>query len=213
MIQALIGTHGCTAHQQTEAMARPREFDEEEVLQAALRLFWERGYEGTSVNDLLQATKLTKSSLYRTFGSKETLFWCVVRRYQRDFLDFRHQALAEPTPRRIAERLLDGMVELHSGGLNPMGCLELNTSLAGSVESESIRQELVRGREEFRVRLRDRFEETRAVAPLPPGMTSDDAAALIVSLIQGLAVQAKGGTSRDTARRVARAVLLSWPES
>ena len=57
------------------------------------------------------------------------------------------------------------------------------------------------------------FEETVAMAPLPPGMTSDDAASLIISLIQGLAVQAKGGVSRETARRVARAALLSWPES
>jgi AcrR family transcriptional regulator len=194
-------------------MARPREFDEDEVLQAALRLFWEKGYEGTSLDDLMTAMRLTKSSLYKAFGSKEALFWRVVERYQRDFLDFRHAALAEPTPRRIAERLLDGITDLHSGEVNPVGCLELNTALAGSQDAESIRRELIRGRELFRLKLRDRFEETAATAPLPPGMTSDDAASLIISLIQGLAVQAKAGVSLETARRVARAALLSWPES
>jgi len=194
-------------------MARPREFDEDEVLHTSLRIFWEKGYEGTSLGDLMEATRLTKSSLYKAFGSKEALFWRVVERYQRDFLDFRHAALAEPTPRRIAERLLDGIIELHGGKVNPVGCLELNTSLAGTAESEPIRRELIRGRELFRLRLRDRFEETKAAAPLPPGMTSDDAASLIISLIQGLAVQAKGGTSRETARRVAKSVLLSWPEA
>ncbi|HEY4267281.1 MAG TPA: TetR/AcrR family transcriptional regulator, partial [Galbitalea sp.] len=193
-------------------MGRPREFDEDEVLQAALRLFWEKGYEGTSLDDLMAAMRLTKSSLYKAFGSKETLFWRVVERYQRDFLDFRHAALAEPTPRRIAQRLLDGVIELHCGRVNPVGCLELNTALAGSTASESIRQELIRGRELFRVRLRERFDETKVVAPLPPGITSDDAASLIISLIQGLAVQAKAGSSRETARRVVRAALLSWPE-
>jgi AcrR family transcriptional regulator len=194
-------------------MARPREFDEDEVLQAALRLFWEKGYEGTSLDDLMAAMRLTKSSLYKAFGSKEALFWRVVERYQREFLDFRHAALAEPTPRRIAERLLDGITDLHSGEVNPVGCLELNTALAGSQDAESIRQELIRGRELFRLRLRDRFEETAATAPLPPGMTSDDAASLVISLIQGLAVQAKAGVSRETARRVVRAALLSWPEA
>jgi AcrR family transcriptional regulator len=194
-------------------MARPREFDEDEVLKAALRLFWEKGYEGTSLDDLMAAMRLTKSSLYKAFGSKEALFWRVVERYQRDFLDFRHAALAEPTPRRIAERLLDGIVDLHSGKVNPVGCLELNTALAGSNDAESIRQELIRGRELFRLKLRDRFKETAARAPLPSGMTSDDAASFIISLIQGLAVQAKAGASRETARRVARAALLSWPES
>jgi AcrR family transcriptional regulator len=161
----------------------------------------------------MAATDLTKSSLYKAFGSKEALFWRVVERYQREFLDFRHGALAEPTPRRIAERLLDGITELHSGEVNPVGCLELNTALAGSRDAESIRQELIRGRELFRLRLRARFEEAMAMAPLPPGMTSDDAASLIISLIQGLAVQAKAGVSRETAHRVARAALLSWPES
>jgi AcrR family transcriptional regulator len=194
-------------------MARPREFDEDEVLQAALRVFWEKGYESASLGDLLEAMGLTKSSLYKAFGSKEALFWRVVERYNRDFLGFRLDALAEPTPRRIAERLLYGMTELHSGERTPNGCLELNAALACSTVTEPIRQELVRNRERFRVQLRDRFEETVATAPLPPGMTSDDAASLIISLIQGLAVQAKAGVSRETARRVVRAALLSWPES
>jgi AcrR family transcriptional regulator len=155
----------------------------------------------------------TKSSLYKAFGSKEALFWRVIERYQRDFLDFRHEALAEPTPRRIAERLLHGMTELHNGELTPVGCLELNAALACSADAEPIRQELVRTRELFRLRLRDRFEETVATCPLPPGMTTDDAASLIISLIQGMAVQAKGGVSRETSRRVARGAPLSWPES
>jgi len=193
-------------------MARPREFDEDEVLQAALRIFWEKGYESTSLADLLQAMGLTRSSFYKAFGSKETLFWRVVERYQRDFLDFRHEALAEPTPRRIAERLLYGMTELHSGRRAPVGCLELNAALACSADTEPIRRKLVRARERFRVRLRKRFDETVAACPLPPGMSSDDAASLIIALIQGLAVQAKGGFSREASRRVVRAALLSWPE-
>jgi hypothetical protein len=63
----------------------------------------------------------------------------------------------------------------------------LRNSLADSKDAESIRRELVCGRELFRLRLRDRLEETVAMAPLSPGTTSDDAASLIISLIQGLA--------------------------
>lgn len=192
-------------------MGRPREFDEDEALEAALRLFWEKGYEGTSLGDLVGAMGLKKASLYKAFGSKESLFWRVVERYNRDFLGFRLEALSEPTPRRIAERLLHGVTELHNGGRTPRGCLELNAALACSAVTEPIRRELLRNRERFRRELRDRFEETGG--PLPPGMTGDDAASLIVSLIQGLAVQAKAGVSREVARRVVRAALLSWPES
>ncbi|AMB87614.1 TetR family transcriptional regulator [Pseudomonas agarici] len=194
-------------------MARPREFDENEVLQAALQVFWEKGYEGTSLSDLLEAMGLTKSSLYKAFSSKEALFRRVVERYYRDFLGFRQEALAEPTPRRIAERLLYGMTQLHSAELTPPGCLETNAALACSTDAELIRLELARNRERFRLKLRDRFEETVAVGPLPPGMTCDDAASLIVTLIQGMAVQAKAGFSREASRRVVHAALLSWPES
>ncbi|ANF57747.1 TetR/AcrR family transcriptional regulator [Halotalea alkalilenta] len=194
-------------------MARPREFEEDQVLQAALQVFWDKGYEGTSLSDLLEAMGLTKSSLYKAFGSKEALFRRIVERYYRDFLGFRQEALAEPTPRRIVERLLYGMTELHRGALTPPGCLETNAAVACSADAEPIRLELARNRERFRLQLRDRLEETAAAGPLPPGMTSDDAASLIVSLIQGLAVQAKAGVSRETARQVVRAALLSWPEA
>ncbi len=93
-------------------MARPREFDEDQVLQKALHVFWHKGYEGTSLADLLAGMGLTKSSLYKAFGSKEALFRRVIARYHRDHLGFRREALNEPTPRRIVERLLNGMVAL-----------------------------------------------------------------------------------------------------
>ena len=76
---------------QTIRMARPREFDEE-VLRRALHLFWDRGYEGASRSDLVDGMGLTKSSLYRAFGSKEGLFR---RALESDHLGFRHDALAE----------------------------------------------------------------------------------------------------------------------
>jgi len=69
-------------------LASQSSFDEDEVLQAALRLFWEKGYEGALLSDLMAAMGLTTSSLYKAFGSKEAHFWRVVERYQRDFLDF-----------------------------------------------------------------------------------------------------------------------------
>ncbi|HWX48425.1 MAG TPA: hypothetical protein VNZ61_10250 [Roseomonas sp.] len=105
------------------------------------------------------------------------------------------------------------MTELHSSEQTPNGCLELNGALACSAATEPIRQELVHNRERFKVQLRDRFEEAVATAPLLPGMTSDDAASLLISLIPGLVVRAKAGFSREASRRVVHAGLLPWPES
>lgn len=177
-----------------------------------MHVFWQKGYEGTSISDLMDAMGLTKSSIYKAFENKERLFGRVVERYHRDYLGFRQEALAEPTPRRIAERLLTGMSDLHYDDLTPPGCLEANAAVACSTDAEPIRLELARNREGFRLQLRDRFDETSKVSPLPLGMTSDDASSLVFTLIMGLAVQAKAGVDREASARVVRAALLSWAD-
>ncbi|MBB5711853.1 AcrR family transcriptional regulator [Sphingomonas xinjiangensis] len=79
-------------------MAPPRKYDENEVLDIVLWLFWERGYEGTSLSDILAATNLTKSSLYLVFGSKESLFPRALERYDREYLQFRRAPLESGRP-------------------------------------------------------------------------------------------------------------------
>jgi len=192
-------------------MGRPREFDEDEVLDKALQVFWAKGYEGASLSDLLGAMGLTKSSLYKAFGSKEDLFRRTSERYSRDYLAFRHEALAEPTPRRIVERLLLGLIELQTGDDTPPGCFEVNGALACSSGSEPIRRQLARSRNQMQRQLRERFEATGDAGPLPAGMTSDDAASLVVTLTQGMAVRAKSGATRAELRRIVQAALASWP--
>ncbi|WP_223960308.1 TetR/AcrR family transcriptional regulator [Paraburkholderia sabiae] len=198
--------------QRNPEMARPREFDEEVVLEQALHVFWDKGYDSTSLADLQEATGLTKSSLYKAFESKEGLFRRVVERYHRDHLGFRVLALAQPTPKRIAEALLDGIVDLHTGKNTPSGCLVTLAALACSADARVLGDELSESRNAFERRLRVRFESVRQAGPLPPGMTSNDAAAFVSTFIQGLAVQARGGATRRQLRLLVAAVLKTWPD-
>jgi len=115
------------------------------------------------------ATGLTKSSIYAAYGSKEGLFLQAVERYHRDYLRFRQRALEEPTPRGIAEQLLQGMVNLHINSKTPRCCLEVNAGLACAPETESIREKLAKNRTAIRSMLRKRFEATADTAELPPG--------------------------------------------
>jgi AcrR family transcriptional regulator len=193
-------------------MARPREFDEDAVLEKALRVFWENGYEGASLNELLSSMGLTKSSLYKAFGSKENLFRKVREKYGREYLVYQREALAQSTPRKIAEHLLIGTVELHCGKTTPLGCLETNGALACSDENEAIRLELARSRDRLRSLLRKRFDATREQGSLPAGMSSDEAALLLATLVQGMAVQAKGGVAKKDLLRLVGCTLLNWPE-
>lgn len=193
-------------------MSRPRTFDESVALQAALGSFWRYGYEGASVDLLAGAMGMNKASIYRVFGSKQDLFEKVRELYHRDYLGFRIEALEQETPRKIAACLLHGMVSLHAEGESPAGCLETNAALAVGPEHESIREELAESRDALWGLLTERFEDTQTQGPLPAGMSARDAAAVVSTLVQGLAVQAKSGRSREDLSEVVGAVLRLWPD-
>jgi AcrR family transcriptional regulator len=192
-------------------MARPREFDEDDVLERALHVFWEKGFEAASLADLQEATGLTKTSLYKAFESKEGLFRRVLDRYNRDHLAFRTVALSQATPRLIVEALLHGIVTLHTGQNTPSGCLVTLSALACSADVRPLSEELSESRNAFERLLRERFDAVKDAGPLPDGMNSRDAAAFISTFIQGLAVQAKGGATRRQLRQIVTAVLAIWP--
>lgn len=194
-------------------MARPRGFDEQVVIDRAKRLFWDRGYEGTSLSELLAHTGLTKSSLYKAFGSKESLFRRVVASYDDRHLSFRRHALAETTSRGIVAALLRGMAALHAGDDTPRGCLITNAALACSPESDGVRLELGEEREAFRRALAARLAAVSGGSDLPFGMSADEAASLVQTMIQGMAVQARSGASREELAELVEIFLRSWPRA
>src|SRR4051794_9404549 len=107
---------------------RPREFCVEEALAAALRVFWTKGYEGTSLTDLTDAMGITRPSLYAAFGNKEALFRKALDLYQREKLEYVGRALVQPTARAVAEVILRGAVDNACSPQEPHGCLGVITA-------------------------------------------------------------------------------------
>jgi AcrR family transcriptional regulator len=95
---------------------RPREFDVEAALAAALRVFWQRGYEGASMAELTAEMGIAKPSLYAAFGNKEELFRKALDLYEREKMAYMSEALKEPTSRQLAERLLYGGLAMQTSG-------------------------------------------------------------------------------------------------
>src|ERR1700753_2795405 len=108
---------------------RPREFDADDALAAALRVFWTRGYEGASLTELTEAMGITKPSLYACFGNKEALFRKALDLYVRDKLCYVKSALEADSARGVAERLLRGALATHCGERDPQGCLGVISTL------------------------------------------------------------------------------------
>jgi AcrR family transcriptional regulator len=195
----------------TELMGRHREFDVEKVLDATLCVFWRKGYEGTSYADLVEAAGVERPALYSAFGNKEALFRKALARYEERYLDYIPEALQLPTARDVAAHLLHKAVELNTKYPDRTGCLGINGALAGSDEAEPVRQALVEFRAAGQQRLRERFERAKAEGDLPKTANPDTLAAFVMTLAQGIAVQAKAGATREILDAVAEQALVSWP--
>jgi AcrR family transcriptional regulator len=192
-------------------MGRPREFDIDEVLDAALELFWRNGYEGTSLSDLTEAMGITRPSLYATFGNKEELFRKVLDRYEDVCMRFTRDSLNEPTSRAVVEKLLYGYADAQTDPPHPPGCLGMNGALACSEEAEPIRQELIGRRIAGEAALRRRLEQAKSDGDLPEDSDPAALARYVMTVAQGMAIQAASGARRDALHQVIATALMAWP--
>ncbi|MBN8992207.1 MAG: TetR/AcrR family transcriptional regulator [Rhizobiales bacterium] len=193
------------------AMGRPREFDVDKALDLALQVFWRKGYEGASIADLTETMGITKPSLYSAFGNKEELFRKALDRYVDGPGGYFQVALAKPNVRAVAEHLLYESAAAVTDPDHPPGCLAVQGALTCGDAAESIKQELVSRRAKGEQDLRERFQRAIAEGDLPPGSDAADLAAYLSAILQGMAVQAAGGTSREQLRKIAEMALRTWP--
>jgi AcrR family transcriptional regulator len=192
-------------------LGRPLGFDPEKALEAALRVFWMKGYEGTALSDLTAAMGINRPSIYATFGNKEALFRKALDRYSERMTNYATEALKEPTARAVAERLMMGTADLLSCPENPKGCLMVQGALACGDEADPIRKELISRRATGEAALRERFERAKVEGDLPAGADPGDLARYIMAVMHGMSVQAAGGASREQLQGVIDLALRAWP--
>ena len=190
---------------------RPRAFDPDAALDAALAVFWRKGYEGASLPDLTQAMGINRPSLYAAFGNKESLFKKALDRYASGPAAYVRHAFEAPTARAVVERLLEGAIKTISNPGNPRGCLMVHGALACGDAAESVRKELCARRLAGESALRDRFTRARAEGDLPQDADPADLARYILTVLHGLSVQASNGTPAPALRRIAQTALRAFP--
>lgn len=192
-------------------MGRHREFDVDQALDAALTVFWRKGYEGASYTDLTQATGVERPALYSAFGNKEALFLRALERYYVHYLAFFPAALDQPTSRQVAQHILRSAVELNTRYPEHTGCLGIHGAIAGSDDAEPIRQALIDARAAGETALRERFERAQREGDLPATANCAVLAAYVCAVLHGMAVQAKAGFSREMLEMVIEQALATWP--
>jgi AcrR family transcriptional regulator len=183
-------------------MARPRSFNPDEALDLARDVFWRKGFQGTSLDDITAATGLAKPSLYAAFGDKNALFLKVLDRYHRRIVANAERTLNEGGSARDAiERWLTGYVPFCSGAKGTRGCLSVNTAADGVSDQKQVRNRVERFNRKLEQLLSNRLRADRA--QFSAAFDPDAAAHAIMAIYFGLMVMAKDA---PTAARV-RATL------
>jgi AcrR family transcriptional regulator len=192
-------------------MGRPREFDVNHALDKAIEVFWRHGYEGASVADLTEAMGINPPSLYAAFGNKEGLFRRAIDRYVEYHGAYWNRALEAPTARATVETLLHGCADFLSQEGNPPGCLFVRSTASCGGATDEIRRKLTARRAEGEARLRKRLENADANGELPPGLDPAEFARYVLTVIEGMSVQAAAGANREQLHGVADMALRTWP--
>jgi AcrR family transcriptional regulator len=192
---------------------RPREFCVDHALAAALRVFWTKGYEGTSLSDLTEAMGITRPSLYAAFGNKESLFRKALDLYQQEKLEYVGRALEQPTARQVAQVLLRGAVNNVTSPEEPHGCLGVITANACGEEAQSVREEVFKRGQVIRQAFIARLERAKADGDLRPEVDVEGLTSLLFAMLQGISVQAGGGATREQLNALVDTGLALWPSN
>jgi AcrR family transcriptional regulator len=193
-------------------VGRPRGFNEDKALDRAMHVFWRKGYEGASLNDLTAAMGIQPASLYKAFGNKRALFEKALARYVAGPVAFVHDALNEPTALSVANRLLRREADFLTERRSRIGCMTIQAALVGGVEGEPIRKKLIALRVKGQDALRQRFERAKSEGDLPSDADTADLARFVTAIYQGMTVQAINGASREELLRLSDTALRAWPK-
>jgi AcrR family transcriptional regulator len=191
---------------------RPRTFDPDTALRQALDLFWERGYEGTSLNDLAAAMGIASGSIYACFGSKEDLFRQVMALYGATSGEPPRRALREePTARAAIHAMLQATADQITGPDTPHYCMLVLAAPVGAVENHAVREFLAERRRGQHAAIKDRLAlgVTDGDLTAPP-TTLDAIARYYTTVVQGLSLQARDGATRDELETVITCAMAAW---
>jgi AcrR family transcriptional regulator len=186
---------------------RPISFDKDTALEAAMLLFWERGYEGTSMADLTQAMGLNPSSIYAAFGDKRALFSHVVERYVDTRTQYATKALEEPTLEKVIRALFDNTVAFLTAPGHPPTCMTLSGAVGCSTEAAPARDLMTAVRKQNEVAIRERLLKARKSGELSRDINVDDYTRYLSSILAGLSIQAANGSTKAELKRTAQMAL------
>ncbi|WP_297203012.1 TetR/AcrR family transcriptional regulator [uncultured Pluralibacter sp.] len=193
---------------------RPKVFDREVALDKAMTLFWQHGYEATSLSDLVEATGAKAPTLYAEFVNKEGLFRAVLDRYIERF-STQHEAQLFCKEKSVEQALRDyftAIATCFTSKETPGGCFIINTSTALAASSAEIAQ-TIKARHTLREQTLQKFlSERQAAGEIPADKPVCQLAEFLSCILQGMSVSARDGASLEKLLQITDTTLKLWPQ-
>ena len=204
---------GKKAEETKRGRGRPAVFDRAKALNRAMKLFWERGYEGTSFDELITAMGISASSFYNSFASKEALYCEATQSYLEWSGQWFYAILNDPSidTKTAIARLFEATAEEFTRGDHPLGCM---VALAGThcpPGMSNIRDMMAEHRAFSESAMAARIRKGVADGDVPDGTDCEMLAAYYSAVARGLAVQARDGASREKLAQIGRLAMSAWP--
>lgn len=185
-------------------VGRPREFDTDQVLEAAMRAFWAKGYEATSLADLMSATGLHKGSLYQAFGDKHSLFLRSLERYLEDMRRIKNKLLKEaPTPLDGLRAVAHGMIDIVDTEAEcPMGCMAINTLIELAPHDPEVQKVLDAHIRSMRQSVSRAVTDAQQAGQIGHSRTPEVITLMLMTFVAGLGTNLKGPITKAQAHEL-----------
>lgn len=191
---------------------RPREFDRDEALRSAMIVFWNKGYEGASLEELQTAMgPISPPSFYAAFGSKEQLFFEAVDLYLATVGSRPTNALENaPTAKQAIEGLLREAIDIYSGADTPNGCLLIMSAVNCAPANKSVQDRMCSYRRRVPDVIRQRILRGVSDGDVPASVDIEPLVSLYTNVIFGLPIRARDGASRTEMLAGLSAAMAAW---
>ena len=189
-------------------MARSKQFDERQALAAAMLVFWEKGYECTSISDLEQAMGLKRTSIYNTFGNKSAIFERVMTCYKESVMSALFAAMdAAPDIREGVRRLMNGALDIHFDEDNPGGCLVVLSLMESGQHDEQSLGSMQQTIHELKNALQVRLNKAKKSGELSRHLDAGSTATTIATTMNGMMVMGKANFTRASLKKTVNQVV------
>ena len=189
-------------------MGRTKQFDERQALVSAMLVFWEKGYDGTSIQDLEHAMGLNRTSIYNAFGNKRAIFDRVMSCYKESVMSALFAELDDaPNIKEGIRRMLNGALDIHFDRDNPGGCLVVLSLLESGQHDERARASMQQTIQDLKSALQARLAKAKKSGELSAGLDVGSTATTIATTMTGMMVMGKANFSKAALKKTVNQVV------